>query len=566
MQTYNVTGVPALDEALAVEHSKFLADSTIAIMTLVNEYKRKKDAWELAVRSHVRSGDIDFDRIMNYKTSDDIFKIMCVGRKGKSHGVVIMLDNSLSMNTPTTGRYRGKDPIDTRLAAAARQAVITAKFCQQCKIPYRIYTMNESVVSRHESGLANEAKSLYGTQIDDAQNAIVFGANHLNLLASSAGSVYEQDKELFCLHMFTQGYHVRWYDINNYTYNVYANLMAVMAQHTLPQHISREIEYTSPHIKEHARVYADTTPSEQHTKLRELIKQYRPCGGTPLISAIYALSYVTRDFKQEKQLQNVSVFILGDGQATGTPQVMNKNIQGAGYSGASYRASSQMSYMVDNTEAKASVLYDYNTGKAINLSSLMSADADMIGSPYATALSCAVGFLKQTTQCKVGFISLDNNIGMAFKNFASRSVSALATRESRDLVAAHMAEHGKNYTKFLGLLNYDVVVMVADDAFKGKDTSGLDVKRNAKGNVVASELNKFFSASLDNVRFEKMMAKDIADMITSEFSLKPPLRPWYTRFDKIDCCDPAILESISKETDGYNYSDINDLDDDELTD
>lgn len=74
-------------------------DNTVMTMSniLYTQFIRKKSAWELLMKTNRKNGSIDMSRIQNYKTSDDIFKRKAMLPKGKSHGIVVLVDNSGSM-------------------------------------------------------------------------------------------------------------------------------------------------------------------------------------------------------------------------------------------------------------------------------------------------------------------------------------------------------------------------------------------------------------------------------------------------------------------------------------
>ncbi len=62
-----------------------------------NQFKRKKSAWGLHNSKLKQKGSIDMTRIYSYKTSDNIFQKKILQPKEKSHGLVILIDNSASM-------------------------------------------------------------------------------------------------------------------------------------------------------------------------------------------------------------------------------------------------------------------------------------------------------------------------------------------------------------------------------------------------------------------------------------------------------------------------------------
>ncbi len=67
------------------------------INSYTNQFKRKKAAWGLHNSKLRQKGSIDMSRIFSYKTSDNIFQKKTLQPKEKSHGIIILIDNSGSM-------------------------------------------------------------------------------------------------------------------------------------------------------------------------------------------------------------------------------------------------------------------------------------------------------------------------------------------------------------------------------------------------------------------------------------------------------------------------------------
>lgn len=83
-----------------VEEFNNVIDNIVMPMSniLYTQFIRKKSAWELLMKTNRKNGSIDMTKIQNYKTSDDIFKRKVMLPKGKSHGIVVLVDNSGSMS------------------------------------------------------------------------------------------------------------------------------------------------------------------------------------------------------------------------------------------------------------------------------------------------------------------------------------------------------------------------------------------------------------------------------------------------------------------------------------
>jgi hypothetical protein len=77
---------------------KLRKDSNRAVSYLVKEFELRKNADQLKRASVAKTGDLNLNKIHNYKFSEDIFKKITVIPGGKSHGLVMFLDWSGSMS------------------------------------------------------------------------------------------------------------------------------------------------------------------------------------------------------------------------------------------------------------------------------------------------------------------------------------------------------------------------------------------------------------------------------------------------------------------------------------
>lgn len=111
---------------LAIETlAKFQNKNKKIINNLVSLFEMKKRA-KLSVKSKTsKTGVIDTNKLHTYKYSDDIFKKITTIPKGKSHGLVIMIDLSGSMSTNIYGAFE--------------QIINLALFCRKVNVPFDVY-------------------------------------------------------------------------------------------------------------------------------------------------------------------------------------------------------------------------------------------------------------------------------------------------------------------------------------------------------------------------------------------------------------------------------------------
>ena len=108
---------------------KLKKDSNRAVSYLVKEFELRKNADQLKRASVAKTGDLNLNKIHNYKFSEDIFKKITVIPGGKSHGLVMFLDWSGSMS-----EYIG----DT-----IKQLYNLVAFCRKVSIPFEVYAFTD---------------------------------------------------------------------------------------------------------------------------------------------------------------------------------------------------------------------------------------------------------------------------------------------------------------------------------------------------------------------------------------------------------------------------------------
>ena len=113
---------------------------------LVNDFKNKNDRYigllakEFEMRKAAKAfsksklsdtGDIDINKLAGYKFDDNIFRKVMLTPKGKSHGLVLLLDCSGSMSENMSG--------------SIEQILVLTMFCRKVNIPFRVFGFTDCV-------------------------------------------------------------------------------------------------------------------------------------------------------------------------------------------------------------------------------------------------------------------------------------------------------------------------------------------------------------------------------------------------------------------------------------
>ena len=106
-------------------YTEFRKKNERYISLLAKEFEMRKAASKFAKAKVSETGDIDVNKIYKYQIDDNIFKKIMSVPKGKSHGMILLLDKSGSMSS--------------NLAASYEQILILAMFCRKVNIPFTAY-------------------------------------------------------------------------------------------------------------------------------------------------------------------------------------------------------------------------------------------------------------------------------------------------------------------------------------------------------------------------------------------------------------------------------------------
>jgi len=123
---YTITYIKDEYNRLSEAFVPFKSSLKSTVAQMVNEFERSKTA-DVRSRTKVhKTGKLDVTRLHNHKVSDNIFLKRETVKEGKNHGIVMMIDASISM----------RDKIQEMM----KQVITTALFARKVNIPFEAYT------------------------------------------------------------------------------------------------------------------------------------------------------------------------------------------------------------------------------------------------------------------------------------------------------------------------------------------------------------------------------------------------------------------------------------------
>jgi hypothetical protein len=111
-------------------YKNFIARSSNAVNYMVKEFEMRKNASQLSRTKVSKSGDIDPNKLARYSITSDIFNRVSSVKEGKSHGLVIFIDLSGSMQD--------------KIVQTFEQAIALTMFCRKVGIPFDVYGFTDN--------------------------------------------------------------------------------------------------------------------------------------------------------------------------------------------------------------------------------------------------------------------------------------------------------------------------------------------------------------------------------------------------------------------------------------
>ena len=107
------------------EYRRYVKESDAFVRQLVAQFERRKAADEIRKERPKQTGNLNLDRLHQYRTHDDIFLSKIIKQDGKNHGIVFLLDLSGSMGTIINECFH--------------QVAQLIWFCERAKIPFEVF-------------------------------------------------------------------------------------------------------------------------------------------------------------------------------------------------------------------------------------------------------------------------------------------------------------------------------------------------------------------------------------------------------------------------------------------
>ena len=164
------------EQSMNSQYKEFRNKNDKYISLLVKEFEMKKSAKAYLKSKTSDTGDIDINKIFKYQIDDNIFKKITVQPKGKSHGLLLLLDRSGSMYN--------------NMAPSIEQILILSLFCKKVNIPFIVYGFGDCSLSRKADFPDLDYKPTFG----ESDNSLALGDVYLREYLNSSMKKSEFNK------------------------------------------------------------------------------------------------------------------------------------------------------------------------------------------------------------------------------------------------------------------------------------------------------------------------------------------------------------------------------------
>lgn len=125
-----------IQNIIDTEVKDFMSKNDRYISLLAKEFEMRKAASKFAKAKISSTGDLDVNKIYKYQIDENIFNRVMRVPKGKSHGLILLLDYSGSM------QYN--------LSSSIEQILVLTMFCRKVNIPFMVYSFGNADRVRQE--------------------------------------------------------------------------------------------------------------------------------------------------------------------------------------------------------------------------------------------------------------------------------------------------------------------------------------------------------------------------------------------------------------------------------
>lgn len=110
-------------------YEDFIANTNKLAEIMYKEFEMRKSAARHTRTKEHKTGELNTNRLHNYKISDNIFRTIQTCENDKNHGMIVLVDWSSSM--------------ENVMPKVINQLITLASFCRKAKLPFKVYAFSD---------------------------------------------------------------------------------------------------------------------------------------------------------------------------------------------------------------------------------------------------------------------------------------------------------------------------------------------------------------------------------------------------------------------------------------
>jgi hypothetical protein len=164
---------------------KFNNKNKKLIYNILKEFNMRKAAVEYSKTFTTKSGELEMNQLYKYKFTHNLFKKREIVMKGKSHGIIIFIDFSSSMQTV--------------LRNTVEQMLVLIAFCKLAQIPFDVYAFSNGNYRNKKLQQINQAQK-FKTDDSNLLQIPAYGFHLKHLISSKMkSSSYKRCFKILCV-------------------------------------------------------------------------------------------------------------------------------------------------------------------------------------------------------------------------------------------------------------------------------------------------------------------------------------------------------------------------------
>ena len=161
------------------KYNNFITSISPTVNMMVGYFNMKKSARDYEKTSYSKTGRLNIDQLSSYRTESDIFLRSEISHESKNHGMVMLIDWSISMQS--------------NLKYTFKQLIVLIEFCKKVQIPFEVYGFTCAAHSQKNITLPHNITPQMGASVFSMLSSSMSSHDYKNTVAYIYNNIVEKD-------------------------------------------------------------------------------------------------------------------------------------------------------------------------------------------------------------------------------------------------------------------------------------------------------------------------------------------------------------------------------------